>query len=304
MGSGDSMVIRPPGSEIVELHSAIILHKWSRRAILHALCVAHRLLVMFIELAFIDWIALAFAAVLLAGAAAAAVLAYATSRARTSEPKSGYAHAATTSTTTTTQSVASTGATPGAHASDVDNVVDLRDHRPIHSSAEPPRHAANEAFASATADGHAGSSVISLVDDAAGTENAAAEVGDLDESPVLTAVPGEVIELPAQMPVPTVTPIDSGSDRAVELASRAAKLRGRPIAEPVLQESSVHTIEPSAELAGDIPRAEKVPNRAGFSARVPGFFEDPMGRHELRYWDGARWTEYVKERGERFTDPL
>ena len=50
---------------------------------------------MFIELAFIDWIALAFAAILLAGAAAAAVLAFATSRARTSEPKNGYAHAAT-----------------------------------------------------------------------------------------------------------------------------------------------------------------------------------------------------------------
>ena len=49
---------------------------------------------MFTELAFIDWIALAFAAVLLAGVAAAAVLAYVTSRARTSEPKSGYAHAA------------------------------------------------------------------------------------------------------------------------------------------------------------------------------------------------------------------
>ena len=46
---------------------------------------------MFIELAFIDWIALAFAAILLAGAAAAAVLAFATSRARTSEPVS-YTH--------------------------------------------------------------------------------------------------------------------------------------------------------------------------------------------------------------------
>jgi len=42
----------------------------------------------------------------------------------------------------------------------------------------------------------------------------------------------------------------------------------------------------------------------GFKARTPGFFDDPMGRHELRYWDGHTWTEYVKEHGERFIDPL
>ena len=42
----------------------------------------------------------------------------------------------------------------------------------------------------------------------------------------------------------------------------------------------------------------------GFKTRNPGFFDDPMGRHELRYWDGHTWTEYVKEHGERFTDPL
>ena len=42
----------------------------------------------------------------------------------------------------------------------------------------------------------------------------------------------------------------------------------------------------------------------GFALRQPGFFEDPIGRHEQRYWDGSRWTEYVKEQGQRFIDPL
>ena len=42
----------------------------------------------------------------------------------------------------------------------------------------------------------------------------------------------------------------------------------------------------------------------GFALRQPGFFEDPVGRHEQRYWDGSRWTEYVKEQGQRFIDPL
>lgn len=60
----------------------------------------------------------------------------------------------------------------------------------------------------------------------------------------------------------------------------------------------------------DAPSSAKAPVLAngvaghGFALRQPGFFEDPIGRHEQRYWDGSRWTEYVKEEGQRFIDPL
>jgi hypothetical protein len=30
---------------------------------------------------------------------------------------------------------------------------------------------------------------------------------------------------------------------------------------------------------------------------------DPFRRHELRYWDGARWTEHVSDRGQTSADP-
>jgi uncharacterized protein YxjI len=30
---------------------------------------------------------------------------------------------------------------------------------------------------------------------------------------------------------------------------------------------------------------------------------DPFGRHELRYWDGSRWTEHVSSHGKQATDP-
>jgi len=35
-----------------------------------------------------------------------------------------------------------------------------------------------------------------------------------------------------------------------------------------------------------------------------GWFADPDRRHELRYWDGQRWTEHVSDRGAPGVDPL
>lgn len=34
------------------------------------------------------------------------------------------------------------------------------------------------------------------------------------------------------------------------------------------------------------------------------WYPDPLGRHELRYWDGARWTEHVSTAGEAGIDHL
>lgn len=38
-------------------------------------------------------------------------------------------------------------------------------------------------------------------------------------------------------------------------------------------------------------------------ATPAGWHRDPHGRHELRYWDGARWTEHVSTRGVTSLDP-
>ncbi len=270
---------------------------------------------MFNELAFIDWIALAFAAVLLAGAAAAAVLAYATSRARTSEPRNGYAHAATTS--TTAETLAKKAETKPAHASGAitDNVVDLNDHRPVHAASGEPRHVSDsiEGCESAPSPIFSGGSSIPLsaANDAEQGEGGHVIVlgesggDDVDEEPT-----SDVIDLRTAMPSPAVDQVDEvdESELSAQLASRAAKLRGRPEVEqpkPV-DALAARTIGMApGEVATAAPLAETGPGaRIGFSVRIPGFFEDPMGRHELRYWDGNRWTEYVKERGERFTDPL
>jgi uncharacterized protein YxjI len=36
----------------------------------------------------------------------------------------------------------------------------------------------------------------------------------------------------------------------------------------------------------------------------PGWFPDPVGRHEQRYWDGSQWTEHVASHGRQSVDPV
>jgi len=36
----------------------------------------------------------------------------------------------------------------------------------------------------------------------------------------------------------------------------------------------------------------------------PGWHNDPLGRHESRYWDGTQWTEHVSDGGVQSTDPV
>jgi len=43
---------------------------------------------------------------------------------------------------------------------------------------------------------------------------------------------------------------------------------------------------------------------AAATPAVPaGWYADPAGRFELRYWDGGTWTEHVSRAGQQFTDP-
>jgi hypothetical protein len=39
-------------------------------------------------------------------------------------------------------------------------------------------------------------------------------------------------------------------------------------------------------------------------AAPAGWLPDPSTRHELRYWDGARWTDHVTDAGAPGMDPI
>ncbi len=63
-----------------------------------------------------------------------------------------------------------------------------------------------------------------------------------------------------------------------------------------------------AEASGVTPppppppvRSTPVPMPPGTPA---GWHPDPVGGHELRYWDGGRWTEHVSTAGTQSTSPI
>jgi Pentapeptide repeats (8 copies)/Protein of unknown function (DUF2510) len=40
------------------------------------------------------------------------------------------------------------------------------------------------------------------------------------------------------------------------------------------------------------------------SVRTAGWYPDPAGRHQTRYWDGGNWSQFVTDQGRQSTDPL
>ena len=82
----------------------------------------------------------------------------------------------------------------------------------------------------------------------------------------------------------------------------AAWVRGK--LGPVLHEAGIpfHDDVPQVVQAVAAPQVSTpVPPPPGAPA---GWLADPSGHHELRYWDGSRWTEHVSTAGEQTTDFL
>lgn len=106
------------------------------------------------------------------------------------------------------------------------------------------------------------------------------------------------------------------------VAHEAAVVDDRePVAEPVAEPAGWAVApepapEPSPEPAPEPVAAAAVaeqtfePQPAAVSAPAPvtptvpaGWYADPAGRYELRYWDGSQWTEHVARGGAQYTDP-
>lgn len=95
-------------------------------------------------------------------------------------------------------------------------------------------------------------------------------------------------ELHGMFKVLTVRWVDgAGVEHAATFAEKNGGMPGGP--------AWVELLDRVAAQASAAPRSQ--PDVA------EGWFADPHGRHELRYWDGTRWTEHVSDRGQLGTDP-
>lgn len=61
--------------------------------------------------------------------------------------------------------------------------------------------------------------------------------------------------------------------------------------------SSASTLTAATGWSGAATQQSTTPTVAA------GWYADPAGRYELRYWDGTAWTEHVSRGGQQATDP-
>jgi len=113
-------------------------------------------------------------------------------------------------------------------------------------------------------------------------------VPSFEPSPVIEPVAVEmpVIETPV-IETPTIAPVQEPAGwGAVET----------PVVDVPAAVEPVSPIEVSAPAAA-------VPAAAPVVTTPAGWYPDPSGRFEMRYWDGTAWTEHVSRQGQQFTDP-
>ena len=88
----------------------------------------------------------------------------------------------------------------------------------------------------------------------------------------------------AVAPEPAPAPVSSAPATVIQGAAPMADIGGGYNAQPA-------------------PAYQPAPAPAAALPAVPaGWYADPAGRFDLRYWDGGTWTEHVSRAGQQFTD--
>ena len=81
----------------------------------------------------------------------------------------------------------------------------------------------------------------------------------------------------------------------------AATVAAAAVVDPTPSYQPTSSYQPAAAAAA-VPAAA-TPEPAPTPAVPAGWYADPAGRFELRYWDGSTWTEHGSRAGQQFTDP-
>jgi hypothetical protein len=62
------------------------------------------------------------------------------------------------------------------------------------------------------------------------------------------------------------------------------------------------SMSPIGDSYTPAPSYQAQPAAPATPAVPAGWYADPAGRYELRYWDGSTWTEHVSRAGQQYTD--
>lgn len=138
--------------------------------------------------------------------------------------------------------------------------------------------------------------------DAPAEETPAAEPAAAPYVPAAAAAAAAVEEPPAAVDEPAgwATAPEQSADTAPAAESSIADLASQ-VSEPEPEPAAAEPAAAEPAAAEPAAAAEAAP---AVESTVPaGWYADPSGRFELRYWDGTAWTEHVSRAGQQFTDP-
>jgi Protein of unknown function (DUF2510) len=153
------------------------------------------------------------------------------------------------------------------------------------------------------ASSEAATSWSALAEEAAQAEPALPETSSISIPEV--AVPEVIVPdvvSPVEEPAGWALSPESASATTAEVADPAAGLGAGSIA-AAADQVVASVSEPVAAVAEPVVTQQVVTPAATPSAAPAGWYADPSSRYELRYWDGAQWTEHVSRGGQQFTDP-
>ena len=130
---------------------------------------------------------------------------------------------------------------------------------------------------------------------------AAGVAADVTTEPAADEAPAAVSEPAGWASAPEETPADASPAEEAPAADAPAEAE---TTEPTVDDLAAQVSEPEPTPESE-PQPEPEPEAApAVESAVPaGWYADPSGRFELRYWDGNAWTEHVSRAGQQFTDP-
>ena len=104
---------------------------------------------------------------------------------------------------------------------------------------------------------------------------------------------------------PAATTLSTSSTSSTSTSGFTPLAGSTPVAEPagwaIAPEPAPAAASTPAGMA-PISTPAYQPAAAATPAVPAGWYADPAGRFDLRYWDGGAWTEHVSRAGQQYTD--